>query len=61
LRDSLRQVPDSGLFQYHLGMVLMKSGKQAEAKALLARALNSNLSQPDAEQARAALKQLESM
>jgi tetratricopeptide (TPR) repeat protein len=61
LRDSLRQVPDSGLFQYHLGMVLMKSGKQAEAKAILARALNSNLSQPDAEQARAALKQLESM
>jgi tetratricopeptide (TPR) repeat protein len=58
LRDSLRQVPDSSLFQYHLGMVLLKTGKESEAKPILARALSSNLSPADAAQARSALQQL---
>jgi tetratricopeptide (TPR) repeat protein len=56
LRDSLRQVPDSSLFQYHLGMVLLKTGKKSEAKPILARALSSNLSPADAAQARSALQ-----
>jgi|HubBroStandDraft_5_1064220.scaffolds.fasta_scaffold02676_3 tetratricopeptide (TPR) repeat protein len=60
LRDSLRQIPDSSLFQYHLGMVLLKTGKESEAKPILARALTSNLSPADAAQARTALQQLES-
>lgn len=58
LRDSLRQVPDSSLFQYHLGMVLLKTGKESEAKPILARALSSNLSPADAAQARSALQQI---
>jgi tetratricopeptide (TPR) repeat protein len=61
LRDSLRQMPNSGLFQYHLGMVLLKTpGKESEAKPILARALTSDLSPADAAQARNALQQLES-
>jgi tetratricopeptide (TPR) repeat protein len=58
LRDSLRQVPDSSLFQYHLGMVLLKTGKESEAKPILTRALSSNLSPADAAQARSALQQI---
>jgi tetratricopeptide (TPR) repeat protein len=58
LRDSLRQMPDSSLFQYHLGMVLLKTGKESEAKPILLRALNSNLSAADAAQARTALQQI---
>jgi tetratricopeptide (TPR) repeat protein len=60
LRDSLRQVPGSSLFQYHLGMVLLKTGKESEAKPILARALSSNLSPSDAAKARSALQQLDS-
>ncbi|MGA8213710.1 MAG: tetratricopeptide repeat protein [Candidatus Sulfotelmatobacter sp.] len=56
LRDALRQVPDSSLFQYHLGMVLLKTGKESEAKPILARALSSNLSPTDAAEARSALQ-----
>ena len=59
LRDSLRQVPNSSLFQYHLGMVLLKTGKESEAKPILSRALSSNLSPSDAAQARTALQQLD--
>jgi tetratricopeptide (TPR) repeat protein len=59
LRDALRQVPDSSLFQYHLGMVLLKIGKESDAKPILAKALSSNLSPTDAAQARSALQQLE--
>jgi tetratricopeptide (TPR) repeat protein len=59
LRDALRQVPDSGLFQYHLGMVLLKEAKDTEAKPILSRALASKLSAADTEQARAALRQLD--
>jgi tetratricopeptide (TPR) repeat protein len=59
LRDSLRQAPDSSLFQYHLGMVLLKQGKDAEAKPILSRAVTSELSAADAEQTRTALRQLE--
>jgi tetratricopeptide (TPR) repeat protein len=60
LRDAVRHDPDSSLFQYHLGMVLMNTGKESEAKPILARALNSNLPPADAAQARSALQQLES-
>jgi tetratricopeptide (TPR) repeat protein len=59
LHDSLRQIPNSSLFHYHLGMVLLKTGKESEAKPILARALNSDLSPDDAAQARSALQQLE--
>jgi hypothetical protein len=41
-----------------LGMVLLKTGKESEAKPILARALSSNLSPADAAQARSALQQL---
>jgi tetratricopeptide (TPR) repeat protein len=58
LREALHQVPDSSLFEYHLGMVLVKTGKESDAKPILARALNSNLSPTDAAQARSALQKL---
>jgi tetratricopeptide (TPR) repeat protein len=58
LRDALHQAPDSSLFEYHLGMVLVKTGKESDARPILARALSSNLSPTDAAEARSTLQKL---
>jgi predicted Zn-dependent protease len=58
LRDLVRQSPSNAVYQYHLGMALLKTGDPAEAKASLERALGANLAANYAENARSALAEL---
>lgn len=55
LKDCVKKSPDSGQFQYHLGMALVATGQKQQGKALLETALKMNLDSNDSEQARQAL------
>jgi predicted Zn-dependent protease len=59
LYDLVRHVPENGLYRYHLGMVLIKAGKPAEAKESLERALAANPAASYVEDARTTLAQLD--
>ncbi len=56
--DLVRQAPDNPTYRFHLGMALLKLGRDAEARAALQRALSLNLPASLADQARTALAQL---
>jgi len=58
LQDLTRQAPTNGLYQYHLGMTLVKTGETAEASEFLQRALHINPAGPYAENAKTALAEL---
>ena len=59
LKDLVRQMPANGLYHYHLGMALVKTGKTTEARESLQRALVSNLAANYAQDAKATLAQLD--
>ena len=58
LRRLVRQVPAKGVYDYHLGMTLLKVGDVAEAKHYLQRAITANANANYAQNAKAALAQL---
>jgi tetratricopeptide (TPR) repeat protein len=58
LKDAVRRAPGGGLFQYHLGMALLKTGRKDEARPALRRAIDLNLSATDAQQAKQTLQAL---
>jgi tetratricopeptide (TPR) repeat protein len=55
LQDVTRQRPSNGLYEYHLGMALLKTGNSNQAKASLQRALAEDLSSMYVPSAKAAL------
>jgi tetratricopeptide (TPR) repeat protein len=58
LEDLVRRSPKVPTYQYHLGMSLMKTGQNAEARAALQRALDLKLAAEDAAQAKLALDEM---
>jgi tetratricopeptide (TPR) repeat protein len=56
--DISRQAPQNATYHYHLGMTLVKAGKQTEAQSELQRALELQLTANSALQARSVLAQL---
>jgi Tfp pilus assembly protein PilF len=58
LRNLVRQIPANGLYQYHLGMALLKTGDSVEARKSLARALETNPTAEYAHSAKSILAQL---
>jgi tetratricopeptide (TPR) repeat protein len=58
LQECVQKDPQHAAFRYHLGMVLMQTGKKEPAKRELEAALRLKLSSPDSEDAQKALNQL---
>lgn len=58
LQDLTRQAPSNGLYQYHLGMTLLKTGEITEASEFLQRSLNTNPAGTYAQNAKTALAEL---
>jgi len=57
--DAATRFPSEGLFQYHLGMALLKSGQSTQADRALRKALGLQLASADAKEARRALGEKE--
>lgn len=53
--DLVRHAPDNPTYHFHLGMALLKMGREAEARSALQRALTLNLPSNLADEARSAL------
>ena len=56
-QELVRASPQVALYQFHLGMCLLRIGNLPEGRAVLTRALALNLTQEDAKEARMALSQ----
>jgi tetratricopeptide (TPR) repeat protein len=57
LQRVVAQVPNEPMFNFHLGMALLKAGKADDGKALLRKALEANAKFPGAEEAKKVLGQ----
>jgi Flp pilus assembly protein TadD len=58
IQEAVRNAPNEGLFQYHLGMSLVKNGEKSAARPILQRALGLKLSSADAQDARQTLQEI---
>lgn len=58
LQDLTREKPSNGLYQYHLGMTLIKTGETSQATEFLQRSLNTNPAGAYVQNAKTALAEL---
>ena len=58
LKEAAEKLPENPTIRYHLGMAYYKSGNRSMAQKELTQALNMGVVFPEADKARAALKEL---
>ena len=58
LKEAAEKIPNNPTIRYHLGMAYYKSGNRSLAQKELTQSLNMGVAFPEADKARAALKEL---